>query len=202
MFYSTAMYSGTISRNLLVVKTAHITLVCMFITIFMRALIAICAVVVLAGCINTTTVYSTSNSVITAQPYLGLEERLHRHEIRNLIGVDPVRTEWCAAFVNAILEKDSIPNLYDIGSSTPLLARQFLLWGNTVNASDIQRGDVVVFPRGNQGWQGHVGFYVETEIVDGVEYWVILGGNQDQSISYALFTADARLGIRRWMHTD
>jgi len=164
----------------------------------MRAIIFTVAFAMLSGC--TTPPIVLSDSVITAQPYIGLEERLNRNEIRDLVGVDPgaMRTEWCAAFVNAILEKDTIPNLYDIGSEAPLLARQFLLWGESVPREEIQRGDVVIFPRGNQGWQGHVGFYVETQWEDGIEYWVILGGNQDQSISYALYRANASLGIRRW----
>lgn len=154
--------------------TAHITFFLLSIISCMRAIIYTVALAMLCGCTTTTTVLS--DSVVTAQPYIGLEERLNRNEIRDLVGVDPVRTEWCAAFVNAILEKDSIPNLYDIGSDAPLLARQFLLWGESVSREEIQRGDVVVFPRGNQGWQGHVGFYVETQWENGVEYWVILGG--------------------------
>jgi uncharacterized protein (TIGR02594 family) len=109
-----------------------------------------------------------------------------------------VRTEWCAAFVNAILEKDRIPNLYDTGSPAPLLARQFLEWGSRVEKSAVQRGDIVIFPRGNQGWQGHVGFYVDTVIIDGVEHWWILGGNQDQSVSYALYRPSYAIGVRRW----
>lgn len=166
----------------------------------MRAVILTIALAMLGGC-TTTSFTVVSDSVVTAQPYVGLEERLNRNEIRDLVGVDPVRTEWCAAFVNAILEKDSIPNLYDIDSPAPLLARQFLHWGEPVDKANLQRGDVVVFPRGNQGWEGHVGFYVETQWVDGVEYWVILGGNQDQSISYGLYPARSSLGIRRWQES-
>jgi len=133
------------------------------------------------------------NSVITAQPYIGLEERANRSEIRELEGVDPVRTEWCAAFVNSILEIDGIPNLNDQSQYPPLMARSFLHWGEPVLKSEIRRGDVVVYPIGTQGWQGHVGFYVEEQ--NG--YWVILGGNQDQSVNYQLYDPRRAIAVRR-----
>jgi len=160
----------------------------------MRVLNLISCLVLLSGCVDI-----PNNSVITAQPYLGLEERTHRSQLRELVGVDPVRVEWCAAFVNAVLEIDGIPNLNDQSRYPPLMARSFLYWGSPVEQSHIQRGDVVVFPRGTAGWQGHVGFYVETRTIDNQEYWVILGGNQDNSVTYELFPASSSLGVRRWI---
>ena len=139
---------------------------------------------------------SETNSVITAQPYIGLEERIHRQELKELLDVDPVRTEWCAAFVNAVLELDGIPGS-DSVSDVPLMARSFLFWGERVEPADIQRGDVVVFPRGNQGWQGHVGFYVDTQYIDGKEIWIILGGNQSNEVRYDFYSPNRALGIRR-----
>lgn len=152
----------------------------------------------LLGCTNT----GETNSVITAQPYIGLQERQDRTEIKELVGVDPVRTEWCAAFVNAILEIDGIPNLNDQDRYPPLMARSFLHWGERVERSDIQRGDLVVFPRGKEGWKGHVGFYTETQIHDGIEYWVILGGNQNNEVRYDLYSPNRALGIRRAKYTQ
>ena len=139
-----------------------------------------------------------SDSVMTAQPYVGLEERQHRSELKNLTGVDPVRIEWCAAFVNSVLELDGIPNLNDQTRYPPLMARSFLHWGKRVAREDIQRGDVVIFPRGTAGWQGHVGFYVETQTHNGREYWIILGGNQKNSVRYDVFQPARALGIRRY----
>ena len=149
-------------------------------------------VLLIAGC------SPTVDSVITAQPYIGWSERQHRTELREFTGVDPVQVEWCAAFVNAVLELDGIPGSASV-SDVPLMARSFLTWGEPVEPEDIQRGDVVVFPRGKQGWQGHVGFYVETQIVDGEEFWVILGGNQSNSVRYDLYKPRTSLGIRRWV---
>ena len=149
---------------------------------------------IMSGCGSTMT---TSDSVITAQPYIGLQERQDRSELRELVGVDPVRTEWCAAFVNAVLEIDGIPNLNDQTNYPPLMARSFLYWGERVETDDIQRGDIVVFPRGNEGWKGHVGFYVETQTVNGKDYYVILGGNQNNEVRYDLYSPNRALGIRR-----
>jgi uncharacterized protein (TIGR02594 family) len=163
----------------------------------MRVTAAFCVFAASAACSPFVTELE-ADPLQTASAYIGLEERANRQELKQLMSVDPVRYEWCAAFVNAILELDNIPNLNSIEHPYPLLARAYLEWGETVARSDIQRGDIVIFPRGTAGWQGHVGFYVETEIVDGVEHWVILGGNQDQSVSYGLFAANHALGIRRW----
>lgn len=137
------------------------------------------------------------DSVVTAQPYVGLKERQDRSELKEFTGVDPVRTEWCAAFVNAVLELDGIPGSESV-SDAPLMARSFLGWGERVERADIQRGDVVVFPRGNQGWQGHVGFYVETQTHNNREYWVILGGNQANQVRYELYNPNRAIGIRRY----
>lgn len=161
----------------------------------MRGLILLIPVL-LNGCMVLN--HELITAVDTAQEYIGLQERQDRKVIRELVGVDPVHTEWCAAFVNAILEIDGIPSLNDIDHPYPLTARGFLSWGESVSRNNIQRGDIVVFPRGRTGWQGHVGFYVETQIVDGEEFWVILGGNQSNEVRYDLYPANRAIGIRRW----
>jgi uncharacterized protein (TIGR02594 family) len=125
---------------------------------------------------------------------LGMNERTHRQELKELTGVDPVRTEWCAAFVNAILDLNDIPGSEEV-SDYPLTARSFLNWGVPVQTPI--KGDLVVFPRGNKGWQGHVGFYITTKYINGVSYYVILGGNQNDSVSYELYRASSALSIRR-----
>lgn len=162
----------------------------------MNKIFIVSAVCMLAGC--TTNIQPIANSVITAQPYIGLQERSHRSELKELLDVDPVRTEWCAAFVNSILEIDNIPTLNDQTKYPPLMARSFLYWGDRVDPADIKRGDVVIFPRGNAGWQGHVGFYVDTQVHDGKEYWIILGGNQSNEVRYDFYSPNRALGVRRW----
>ncbi len=82
------------------------------------------------------------------------------------------------------------------------MARSFLYWGERVAREDIQRGDVVVFPRGNKGWQGHVGFYVESQQHNGREYWVILGGNQHNQVRYDLYLPSRAIDVRRYPLED
>ena len=135
----------------------------------------------------------SNNPAYKAANYLGFTERTHRAELRELTGVDPVRTEWCAAFVNAVLEESNIPSNND--HAYPLTARAFLDWGISVETP--RPGDLVVFPRGNQGWQGHVGFYIRSTDIDGQEHYYILGGNQNNKVSIEIYPARRALGIRR-----
>jgi uncharacterized protein (TIGR02594 family) len=134
-------------------------------------------------------------NVYFAHHLVGLHERENRAELRRFLNVDPVRTEWCAAFVNAVLYVNGVPGSESV-SDNPLLARSFLDWGTEVY--EPKMGDVVVFPRGRESWQGHVGFYVKTQVIDDIDYWVILGGNQDNQVSYELFPAYRAISVRRY----
>jgi uncharacterized protein (TIGR02594 family) len=168
----------------------------------MRATISALVLALFASTSACTQVLETQKtSIHTAAQYVGLDERNNRKELKELMSVDPVRTEWCAAFVNAILEIEGIPGSESV-SENPLMARSFLTWGTRVEAHDIQMGDVVVFPRGNVTWQGHVGFYAGTVYKDNTTYWIILGGNQDNTVSYAYYSPNYAIGIRRWLPTD
>jgi uncharacterized protein (TIGR02594 family) len=160
-----------------------------------KIIIPFVAVLFLAACdANSTAIV---NPVLHASTKLGLEERKDRAELKELTGVDPVRTEWCAAFVNAVLNESGIPGSESV-SKYPLTARSFTSWGETVSKEDIQSGDIVVFPRGDVSWQGHVGFYVKTVEKNGVNYYAILGGNQSNKVSIELYRANRALTIRRF----
>lgn len=134
-----------------------------------------------------------SNPAYKAIQYISYTESTHRSELRDYLGVDPVTTEWCAAFVNAVLEESGIPS--NNHHNYPLTARSFLDWGAPVDTPE--PGDIVIFPRGNEGWQGHVGFYVKTQRIRGIDYYIILGGNQHNKVSMVLYRASKALGIRR-----
>jgi len=135
-----------------------------------------------------------NNPTIHAIQYVGFTESANRQELKDYTGVDPVRTEWCAAFVNAVLDETGVAGSSSV-SNYPLTARSFLKWGTKV--SEPEPGDIVVFPRGNSSWQGHVGFYLKTLEINGVDYYMILGGNQSNKVSIVPYRASRALGIRR-----
>lgn len=134
-------------------------------------------------------------TVSTADIFVGYHEKRNRRELKTLLGVDPVNYEWCAAFVNSVLRYNDIPGSESV-SANPLLARSFLDWGDPVDEPII--GDVIIFPRGNEGWKGHVGFYAGEVMAGHVKYYIILGGNQGNMVSYEYYRASTALGIRRY----
>ena len=138
-----------------------------------------------------------TNIINVASEFISLHERKDRAVLRGFMGVDPVRYEWCAAFVNAVLTSQGIPGSESV-SAYPLTARSFLRWGIPVSKAEVKMGDVVVFPRG-EPWQGHVGFFVTSYYKDNKLYYVILGGNQDDKVSYELYPASSAIGVRRWI---
>jgi len=146
------------------------------------------------GCTEAQSVPLTTVSLTHARSLVGLHERQDTSRLKDLLGVNPIHTQWCAAFVNSILHMQDIKGSESV-SEHPLTARSFLDWGEPVDVP--QYGDVVVFPRGSQGWQGHVGFYLKTQQINGIDYYIILGGNQNNSVSYELYPAYRAIGIRR-----
>lgn len=142
---------------------------------------------------------NTTEHINVAEAKLGMNEYQDKTALKEYVGFDPRYTEWCAAFVNAVLKESGMQNLHDIDHIAPLMARSFLDWGESVDIP--QAGDIVVFPRGKEGWQGHVGFYVGWEKhEDGKVYWKILGGNQSDSVSIELYRSTKALGIRRYKY--
>jgi uncharacterized protein (TIGR02594 family) len=153
-------------------------------------------ILLLCGCtpIIKSQLSNDSQPVNTAVEFDGLDEKHHRREIKALIGLDPRRYEWCAAFINSILELHDIPGSETV-SEHPLLARSFLDWG--ISTDEPEYGDIIVLTRGRAGWQGHVGFYVDSTVVDGVPSYILLGGNQDNMVNYKAYPISRVIGIRR-----
>lgn len=124
-----------------------------------------------------------------AKSFLNKTETRDREELREFfkiakLKVDPAKTPWCAAFVNACLASCGI-------KGTGLLtARSFLKFGKKTDTP--QKGDIVVFKRGNSAWQGHVGFYVK-ETGTGI---LTLGGNQSNKVCYQVYSKTSLLGYR------
>lgn len=91
-------------------------------------------------------------------------------------------TPWCSAFVNWCVEKSGFEG------TDSAWARGWMNWG--VAIAEPQRGCIAVFTRGNAG---HVAFFLE---LDG-ENIRVLGGNQQNSVSIAVYKADRLLGYRK-----
>lgn len=151
------------------------------------------AILLLCGCSQTEqAVEFVQPSVIqVADSFIGMNERNDRKALKAFLDIDPARVEWCAAFVNSVLDATGRQG------TNSLLARSFLKWGYSVKSPE--RGDIVVFPRGNQAWQGHVGFFVHQFTDDkGTHRFIVLGGNQDNGkVSYQVFEASKALDVRR-----
>lgn len=160
--------------------------------IFTSALLAACSIS--SGSSN---VYSSRvEQTLThkAFRYIGISEQKDRKLLREILGVDPVTTQWCAAFVNMILLQNDLQTSESV-SAYPLLARSFLEWGTEV--TEPQKGDIIVFKRGSS-WQGHVAFYVSTTTdQNGTKYYNVLGGNQDDAVSIKPYAVSRVISIRR-----
>jgi len=140
--------------------------------------------------------YEINLPISTAREMYGMHEEKNRKELRDYLGVDPYYTEWCAAFVNAVLHENYIKGSESV-SNYPLTARSFISYGQRVDPTEIDISDIVVFPRGNKGWQGHVGFFAGHRTLNGVDYYIILGGNQNDQVTYELYPANKAIAIRR-----
>lgn len=100
-------------------------------------------------------------------------------------GVKDDETAWCAAFVGAMLARAGY-----LGSGK-LTARSYLDIGDKV--TNPIRGDIVVFPRGNSEWQGHVAFVLKAD----AQYVFAFGGNQSNAVNLTRYSRANVLGFRR-----
>ncbi len=129
-----------------------------------------------------------------AKRYIGLQENINQQLLMECfkkagLCIDPVTTPWCAAFVNMC---EVMAHNKGTGK---LNARSFLKYGTEVELSDIKSGDIVVFERGNNGWSGHVAYFVNHSDQEG--YIKVLGGNQNDKVTQSLYPTDKILGVRR-----
>lgn len=118
------------------------------------------------------------------------EESLRQGRKDNYSWVTDDETPWCAAFVGACLGEAGM------NGTGRLNARSYEQWGRAVSFQDARKGDVVVLWRGHpDGSQGHVGFF-DSWGTDG-ETVNLLGGNQGNKVSVALYRSKRILAIRR-----
>lgn len=131
---------------------------------------------------------ATPLHIIYATQYLGLHEQKDQKQLQKFVRVDPVRTEWCAAFVNSVLETTGI------SGTKSLAARSFLKWGEKTNQPQV--GDIMIFKRGNSQWQGHVAFYLGTVKRNNRTYYKILGGNQGDMVKISYYPSRLLIDTR------
>lgn len=127
--------------------------------------------------------------VAVAKNWEGKHAVRNRKELQQALNVDPLSVAWCAAFVNTILKQSGFEG------TNSLQARSFLNYGSVTRHPEY--GDIVVFSRGRGQFAGHVGFYVGEEVVEGVRYILVLGGNQRKEVNVAYYPANYVLGYRK-----
>lgn len=142
----------------------------------------------------------TSHTPVSlAQEFLGYSEADEENNnalseyIKKTAGLDinPAKTAWCAAFVNAVLADSGIEG------TGKLNAKSFLDFGTEVTEPEV--GDIVVLHRGSPGaWTGHVGFFQGYDEAGNIR---VLGGNQGAvgkgKVSVKSYNAKDLLGFRR-----
>ena len=127
-----------------------------------------------------------------ANKMVGRHERANNAEIRQYLekggaGLNPAKTAWCAAFVNATLAQAGAK-----GSGSNL-ARSLLNVGEPTKTP--KQGDIAVFSRGDpKGPYGHVGFFTGRYDENGNP--IVLGGNQSDSVREAPYDKAKLLGYR------
>lgn len=149
--------------------------------------------------------YIKATPLLLARRFLGLTEvpgQVNNPAIVAMLQLDSKWADrdevaWCSAFANYIAW------LLDLPRSKSLAARSWLNVGTAVTLARAVPGfDVVVLQRGGGDQPGpevldapgHVGFYVGRGDRDTV---IVLGGNQNDSVSEVAFPAARVLGIRR-----
>lgn len=111
------------------------------------------------------------------------------------IFLDDTKQAWCALFINHLIRVTGKP-LVDIKKDkfNYLRAKWLLNWGNPVPAGNEMLGDIGVFDR-DAG--GHVGII----IAESHNTFVILGGNQSNTVSFTEMQRSRFLGARRYYAT-
>jgi uncharacterized protein (TIGR02594 family) len=126
--------------------------------------------------------YDTAHIHSVAARFVGLHERVNRDMLQSIIKIDPARTAWCGAFVNAMLDQTG----YTRSDSNQ--ARSFLRYG--VATREPKKGDIVVL-------RSHVGFFDGYTYRNGRKYVMVLGGNQSNRVQTSTFLASQVITYRK-----
>lgn len=100
----------------------------------------------------------------------------------------PDEVPWCSSFMNALAFMLQLPR------SKSAAARSWLHVGTLIDLGEAEPGnDVVVFSRGDNPAQGHVGLYAGHD----ASAVSVLGGNQGNAVSVQRFPRTRLLQVRR-----
>jgi len=135
-------------------------------------------VIAAAFLVISTPVYANENIFDRAFSYLNLHERSNRTQIQKVTKVDPVRTPWCAAFVNGILKE------IGLSGTNSNMAISFNKYKTPTKTP--KKGDIVVFAH-------HVGFFQK---FSGNKV-AVLGGNQSNKVKVSYFSKSSVLSYRK-----
>jgi uncharacterized protein (TIGR02594 family) len=140
-----------------------------------------------------------------AQRFIGVKEipgTKHNPQVLAMLKLDAEWPEgdevpWCSAFVNYVAWLCRLPR------SKSLRARSWLQVGELIQLEDARPGfDLVIFARGDSAIDpelidapGHVGFFAGFDAL--TNDVAVLGGNQGNAVSVALYDLDKLLGVRR-----
>ena len=131
-----------------------------------------------------------------AESMVGKSETMDNKEIAAFlkaggVAMNPAVEAWCAAFVNSALAQTG-----QKGSGSQV-ATSFLNWGNSVPVAQVQRGDVIVEPKGKQAGQtgGHVG--IATGQVQGSQVEMISGNSGNKVAKTWVDASKGDVQIRR-----
>jgi uncharacterized protein (TIGR02594 family) len=118
---------------------------------------------------------------------------LKMFEVSGHSWVQDDETAWCAAFENYILFKGGYRG------TGKLTARSFETYGKALPIDGpIPKGAILVFPRGNHAWQGHVTNATGREkMIKGKLHIEALGGNQNNAVNKRWYLKE-KLITARW----
>lgn len=150
---------------------------------FLRSAIVACILL-----FSTTSVFAGEVLLNRASTYVGMHEKSNRTTIRGVTKVDPVRTPWCAAFVNGVLRS---VGLSGTGSNS---ARSFTKY--KTGTKNPQKGDIVVLRR-KGGSGAHVGIFKGFVTRNGRTMVAVVGGNQSNKVSIAYYPTSKVITYRR-----
>jgi uncharacterized protein (TIGR02594 family) len=146
--------------------------------------------------LNQQRITSGQGLITTARRFDGFNEnrKTDRNSLMDFfrsagIDLDPQKLAWCAAFVNAVLAANGLPQQMNAQGKPTVAAADFKNFGTGVDVSNAEPGDIVVL-------KGHVGIFAG---FDGPNRIKLIGGNQGggKQVQTSSFARSSVVAVRR-----